>query len=278
MLSESFQNTPHTLLASEVVAPILDLSSSQASQTQQQQPHVEPSFVSVMVHKSNGDAKLGITLENSNDDDESLSIGRILDNGLLSTSPLQPGYKVFAINNIQCTNWSKKSAGEYLRCAEGNVSIVAQNPYAGSSSCYVQVMAYKSSPRASIGVSFKTHNHGGESLKIGNISPESIFATSVLNSGDDVISINHVPCQHMRPSEAVGIVKGATDAVTILAKPHFTTALVLSHTTSQQNNGINNSNSNNNNDRIRETENERACIVFATFVVAVIVIIVGSTA
>jgi hypothetical protein len=235
MLSESFQNAPHTLLASEVVEPMLDLSSSRASQIQLQLV-VEPSFVSVMVHKSNCDANLGISLKNLNDDDGSLSIGRILHNGLLSKSPLCPGYKVLAINNNQCIKWSRNSALEYLSCTKGNVTIVAQNPFTGSSSYYAQAMAYKSSPRASIGVSF-LQNHGGTTLKIGNIGPESIFAISVLNSGDDIIAINHVPCQHMSPSVAVDIVKRTTDAVTILVKTHFTTGLVLCQPTSEQNNG-----------------------------------------
>lgn len=193
-----------------------------AAQPREAGVELKPGFISVKITKASRDMRLGISFSNTTE--TRLSISSVLENSILYSSPLRPGCVVHSLNNIRCRNWSKREALDFVKQKVGDVLIMSQDPEGDPS--YASVMAYKESARASIGLSFKS---SGGPLRVGNVSPDGIFGDSILNTDDSVISINGIPCQHMRPGDAVDIIKQAAESVCILVKPYRLNGLVLSH-------------------------------------------------
>ena len=50
-----------------------------------------------------------------------------------------------------------------------------------------------------------------------------------MNTGDKVIAINKIPCEHMQPIEAVAIAQKISESVTILVRVSRRNGVVLSH-------------------------------------------------
>jgi hypothetical protein len=200
-----------------------------------------------------------------------LKVSQVRNGGLLASSPLAGGFKVLSIDNFCCEDWSSQKALEYLRRIKGEVIIVAQNPDGDPG--YVQAMAYKTSPRATVGISFRSSRGY---LKIGTISASGIFTNSVLNAGDDVVAINNTPSQHMTSTEAADIVRSATGSITILSKPHQFTGIVLSHLSSRPATDTANPSAFDavgDNSSVDQREKDKRCTYLVYLVVVVILII-----
>ncbi len=181
---------------------------------------VEPRFVYVQCEKPTIDTKLGISFDDS---DGTLTIASINGSGVLWASPLKAGFEVMAIDGRVCTSWTKAATMEYFKSRQTDITILARNPVGNA--CYVVAQAPKFSPRAKVGLSFRKQGSGP--LRIGLVNQDSIYAGSILNEEDDVISINGVSARILTTSEAVSIVELATDTVTILARTNSRNGIVL---------------------------------------------------
>lgn len=183
--------------------------------------HIEPAFISVMAHKATRETKLGISLVKL---DEVLYIARLTEGGLLATSsPLKEGMQLMSVDSHRAQGWTVSEALTYLRHAVGSIHILAHNRHGHAR--YVQAMVYKSKSDNAVGVSFK--GSAGRQLKVCTVRADGLFAHSALNVGDSVVSINNIPCRHNRPREAVGIVRGSMEQVTILAKKKSSSGVVV---------------------------------------------------
>lgn len=183
---------------------------------------LKPGFISVKVTKATKAMRLGISF--SNPTESRLQISSILDDSLLYSSPLRPGCVVHSLNNVRCRHWTKRDALQFVKNALGDVLFMAQDPHGDPA--YATALAYKTSARASIGLSFKST---GGPLRVGNVKADGIFGDSILNADDDVLSINGIPCQHMSPVNAVEIIRQSTEIVCLLVKPYRKNGMVLSH-------------------------------------------------
>jgi hypothetical protein len=182
----------------------------------------KPGLISVSVHKSTEDTRLGISFSNPTGCE--LIISSIADQSLMSKSPLAAGFVVHSINNIPCREFTKQQALDLIKSRTGEIRLMAQDRTGNAN--YAVGMAYKPTPRASLGLAFRS---GGGSLSLSNIRADGLFLNSVLNSGDKVIAINRIPCEHMQPSEAVALTQKNLEKITILVRLSGASGIVLSH-------------------------------------------------
>lgn len=182
---------------------------------------IQPRFIYVKCHKPTVDALLGI--EFSENSGSALKIDKINRSGILGSSPLKEGYDVLAIDGKVCTTWTKSEATDYLMRRHSDIVIVARN-FAGTSS-YVVAQAAKPTPRSKAGLTFRKYSNGP--LTIGQVNPTGIFAGSILNEKDDVLSINGIPARSLSTSDACAIIEDATDTVTVVARTNSNTGIVL---------------------------------------------------
>jgi predicted metalloprotease with PDZ domain len=87
-------------------------------------------------------------------------------------------------------------------------------------------MVFKPTPRAKLGLTF-SRDIG--SLSLASVQPNGLFANSIVNTGDKVLAINKIPCEHMQPTEAVAIAQKFSESVTILVRVSRRNGVVLSH-------------------------------------------------
>jgi C-terminal processing protease CtpA/Prc len=219
VLSNSSNRHPNVIPATATEVSFLNLEANAVPI--QEENEIKPGLISVMVYKPTKATTLGVVLSRADGD---LKIARLTE-GLLSTSTLRRGYHLLSINNVSSIDWSVEEVIRHLQEAVGEIHILASNPKDGDPN-YVQAIASKASPRAKVGLKFKRSD--GRCLKIGDVMENGLFANSVLNTGDDVITVNNIPTRDLRPTVVVDVVKRAMDTVSILAKTHGAFGVVLS--------------------------------------------------
>lgn len=183
---------------------------------------IKAGLISVMVNRISYETKLGIVFRQVAG---VLRIVRLKNGCLLASSPLKGGFHLLSINNNWARDWSSRETKKYLDSVVGVVHIVAYNPKGDPN--YLQAMVCKPFPREPVGIRLK-RAEGRPPLKISGVQEDGLFANSVLNVGDDVISINNIPSTHLLPIVAVDLLKRASTTITILAKTRGSCGVVLS--------------------------------------------------
>lgn len=183
---------------------------------------IRPGFMSVKLYKATSETKIGIAFVNN--EQGQLEVGTVVKQGMLAKSPITPGLIVQSMGGIRCNRWTKQQAILFVKEAVGELLLVVQDPDGDTS--YALAMAYKSTPRSRIGISFKP---SGDQLRIGSVRSDGMFWDSLLNGEDTVVSINGVPCQHLQPSEAVAITQRIPESVIVLVKLSCSNSIVICH-------------------------------------------------
>jgi hypothetical protein len=222
---------------------------------------IHPAYYSVMVVKPTLDMQLGIQFKEVNG---MAVISHIAPGSMVATStPLRIGLAILSINNTHCTTpqqdnepikdsavWgsiflfraaaseapvlreseTKKTvvteAYRLLREAQGELVLVAQDLSDTADPNYVHASATKLDPRAPLGIVFGSSNG---SLYITSVQPTGIFASSVLNPDDRVLSMNNVPCRHFTITDAVAFVRDESrETISIVACRSHSTCVVVS--------------------------------------------------
>jgi hypothetical protein len=177
-------------------------------------------FISVTVVKDSQEARLGIALREV---DGTLEIFSISDGGLLSDSPLEAGDRLLSINNFRCGIWDPHKAIQRLKDITGTLTIIAENKQGDPN--LVASMVSKRTLDTTVGIGFMKVNH---TLSVGSINPDGLFANSVLNIGDRILSINNAACSHLEPENAVLVVQNADSHVTFVALREYKRGVVVS--------------------------------------------------
>jgi hypothetical protein len=178
-------------------------------------------FLSATVLKTTGDAMLGIGLMEHQDG--TIYISRLLPEGPLGQSPFRVGDKLLSINTKGSDYLDRVTAAALLRALEGTITIVAQN--VGGDPKLVETMVEKAKPDSIVGIGLTWSIRG--SLEVTNVVASGLFAHSLVNSGDRVISINKIGCNRISPSSAVVIIRNSPRFVTFLTETHSDTGVVL---------------------------------------------------
>jgi len=182
-----------------------------------------PRFISVTVQKPTVDTVLGLSFANPTE--SQLILSKIQPQGLLARSPLRAGCLLHSINGISIQNYTRFGVTELVRTLAGTIQIVAEDPMGDVT--YAVAMAFKSTPRANLYLSF--HVAEGGALALSRIGLDSFLNNSVLNVHDKIIAINKIPCDHVQPEEAVEITQRNPESVTILVRVGRKNVIVLSH-------------------------------------------------
>ncbi len=229
---------------------------------------VRPGYISFKVYKPTVYTDLGLTFARTEDDQ--LQIDSISSEGMLMKSPIASGLIVLSIGHVRCLKWTIEQAREAVTSAVGELLFIFCDP-AGSTS-YAMAVAYKSTPRSMVGLSFKS---SGEDLRLGSIPTDGMFFDSVLNNEDAVVSINNVLCQRLPPRDAVAITQRIPEIVIVLVKMSRSNCIVLSHKSAQpENTSVENTNVENTS--VRKMSQKRRTLLMLVVMLVMIIIIVAS--
>jgi hypothetical protein len=191
---------------------------------------------------------------NKQDGDKSatIRIAAIHPNGILyQNSPLRVGDQLLSIsgqscfeldntttatttnnkNNTAAAAGRRRAPAPHIAAQElldqapaGIVSLVARNPT--GSVQYVETMVEKPFPTAPVGIAMTSSEYG--SILISNIVASGLFAHSLLNVGDRVISINHEYCpQGLAVQVAIDMIRDSPRFVCILTETQSRAGVVV---------------------------------------------------
>jgi hypothetical protein len=173
-----------------------------------------PKFLSVTVSKNSAlVSSLGVVLSNG------LRVESFENTGLLVNSPVRVGDKLFSINHRLCHNMSRRKVKRLVAKLSGSITFVFHNQKGDSS------LVESTVPNPG-GIELASTNENGE-LSVSSIDPSGIFASSLLNAGDNVLSVNGASCQQFGPSFVFDILNGNPTFATVLARISRRNALVL---------------------------------------------------
>jgi len=186
-----------------------------------------PRFISVTVHKPTIETRLGISFRNPTGD--ALIISNIGDQSLLSKTPLKAGCIVYSINGIPTLLYTGSQALDVIKGLSGTIRVCAEDRTGDVS--HAMAMVFKPTPRAPLGLTFRLR---GGRLSLHRITSDGLFANSVLNEGDQVISINKIRCDHIPAAEAIEITQRNPKSVTVLVRLSPNNVIVVSHRKAHQ--------------------------------------------
>ena len=200
---------------------------------------VRAAFVSASFVKESPFVFLGIKLARDSSHDNGVASGiieKIADKSPVKHSPLRVGNKLISINHHQCCKMSNNvQIVETLKNLEGRITVVAQNTSSDENavaSDVVESMMTKTNPNDVLGIalSLVTVNQRRR-MRISYIDGDSNenagIADSLLNVGDEVLTINGLSVRHLTCEEAKAIIANAPKTVTIKAITEQETGVVL---------------------------------------------------
>lgn len=143
-------------------------------------------------------------------------------------SPLREGDEILSINNQDCSRKDSESVGFLLQRALGYVTIVVQNH--GGASDLVESMAQKSH-KEPLGIVFK--DGPNNSVLVSQIR-QGPFSNSLLNQGDQLLTINGESCANMNATQVVQQLRSSPgDTMTLLTKTERETGVVVAEVSSR---------------------------------------------
>jgi C-terminal processing protease CtpA/Prc len=169
-------------------------------------------------HKTNIDTKTGISLVKSGDEG-TITIHQIEKVGLFAKSNLLVGQQVLSISGVACPANAKEALG-LIQDSVGNCTIVAVDTFKtqviGEPECddgRVTASVTKERMNSIVGISLGKKQ---DSILVQNIATSSLFASTNLNVGQHVISINGKACTGSL-KESMQVIKDCVGTLTIVA-------------------------------------------------------------
>jgi PDZ domain len=175
----------------------------------------------VVIHSINRD----IIATDDDDDDEENATGE----SLLKHCPFQPGDKILSINNKRTENMDSQEAARMLREATGFITIVCRNP--DGDPCLIETMITKANKNQRSGMGLKSS--GNRDLRVSSINENGLFAQSLLNVGDRILSINEFDVTELDARVACDVIRESPDRVTLVARTAHTTGVVVAEVSSR---------------------------------------------
>lgn len=214
-----------TVTAQHILEPEINVESSgtltNAVATPTSAPTSRAEFLSATVFKKTASASLGISLVAGNDG--AIYISKLQPDNPLANSPLRVGDKLLSVNNQSCADLNHHMAASLLRKVEGTVTVLVQN--VGGDANLVETMIEKPKQDATVGISVARGIRG--TLVVTKVAADGLFAHSLVNTGDKVISINNVSCNQLNPRGAVDVIGKAPRYVTFLTRTLSETGVVV---------------------------------------------------
>jgi hypothetical protein len=190
-----------------------------------------PALLSALVHKEDSPANkkyhgLGLLLNET--DNGTTRISHIDPKGPLAMTLFRAGDRIISINNISCEDKHEAFVCGLLSGIENDaaVLIVVENDSSDRAPNWVATTIPK--PRdEKMGIKMRLHRHGD--FRITHIDEDRVLASSLLNIGDTLESINGVPCNATSTSEDILLLlKQDVEYITFVTKTQQGTGCVLS--------------------------------------------------
>ena len=179
-----------------------------------------PELISATVIKNSPHEQIGISL--LRDDTVVYSISHEEDS-LLKDCPFQAGDKVLSINNKRTEHMDSAEAARMLREVTGFITIVVHN--ITGDPCLIETMITKANKNQRSGMGLKST--GDRDLRVSSINENGLFAQSLLNVGDRILSINNADVTEVDARVACDIIKNAPNHVTVVARSRHTHGVVV---------------------------------------------------
>jgi len=183
--------------------------------------YMRPEFLYVQVIRSNPHIKVGISLKRfggggDHDDDQTkkVRISKVDAKGLFARTPLRPGDVVVAVNGISCHDRSTEEVFRLVKASMGTLSILVRNETGHPN--LLSSTAQKPTGDARVGVTVKDDRGA---IVVARVAQDGLLAGSLLMPGHRCIEVNGQCCEPLGPSEAVKILAGSPDFVTIVSRP-----------------------------------------------------------
>ncbi|CAB9496415.1 unknown protein [Seminavis robusta] len=151
-------------------------------------------------------------------------IASIRDGGQASSSPLRVGDRLISINKKLCSSMGSASIRKLVQSLTGPIEIVVHNK--GGSPVFVESMVTKSHKQERCGLVLTRSGHDGK-LLVSSICEGHVFVNSLINQGDEIVSINRITCHHLSAVEAANIIKETPTHVTVIARTLRETGVVV---------------------------------------------------
>lgn len=137
--------------------------------------------------------------------------------------PFRPGDHVLSINSRRTENMEPGEAQRLLRESTGFVTIVVHNQ--GGHPCLIETLITKQYKNQRSGMGLKST--GDRDLRVSSINENGLFAHSLLNGGDRILSINDVDVTEVDARVACDIIKNSSLHVRVVARTRHTTGVVV---------------------------------------------------
>jgi len=166
-----------------------------------------PAIMSVTVLKAKRD-DVGISIEET---DDGLRISSIDPDSLFSDTPVDVGDFVLSVNQSSCEQKDAAYVARLLRRAKQTVTLVVHrledDPY------LISTTVSKPTPESRVGIGVQIYDGA---LRVSSIHPGGLFAGSILNVGDKVVSICGVCCACMDSTSAIELIRQEKSTITIV--------------------------------------------------------------
>ena len=163
-------------------------------------------------------------------DKASLVITDIDRQGLWASSPLSVGDRIISLNHVQVSDWHVQAFVEHWDQLTTNkndnnndniATIIAHNPQGDAQ--WIQAMVTKPDPSTRTGIGMRSSRPGR--VKISRVN--GLFAHSILNAGDQILSINGTFLDGYNSAEAADLIISSPRSVSIVAKSGSKAAFVI---------------------------------------------------
>lgn len=145
------------------------------------------------------------------------------DNPIVRNCPFRPGDTVLSINGRRTENMEPAEATQLLRESTGFVTIVVHN--SGGHPCLIETLITKQYKHQRSGMGLKST--GERDLRVSSVNENGLFAHSLLNVGDRILTINDVDVTEVDARVACDIIRNSEEYVRVVARTRHTTGVVV---------------------------------------------------
>eukprot|EP00934_Nitzschia_sp_Nitz4_P009011 Nitzschia sp. Nitz4//scaffold80_size88189//28181//29656//NITZ4_005084-RA/size88189-processed-gene-0.29-mRNA-1//-1//CDS//3329558621//9001//frame0 len=187
------------------------------------QDFVVARFISISIMVATSDCTEGLVLENRSG--KNLTIVEVPTTGPMANSPLRPGCEILSIGLDNATRMMPARALKLMRdMSKTSLNMIAMNRN-GDPTCAHSFVANKV-PGSPIGVVFGRKTMASP-IRILSVGQDGLFANSLLNEQDVVLSVNGIPCEYKTSIETAELVRQDPVFASVLVKHDRKSAVVL---------------------------------------------------
>lgn len=212
LASKQIVEVSEAFVVSDEAAPLLHLNPIKRRRA---------AFLSATVFKTSQDEKLGLKFSRMGG---KMKITSVKTDGLMAKAPFKAGDILVSVNNKNCKDLSLSKLQTLLKSITGTLTIVVENKFGDSK--LVESMVVKPSQDSKTGMGVAS-SRDSRYTHIASVHPQRLFAESLLNRKDYILSINGISCDYLNSATVADIVCRAAKCVTVVAERRLENGIVV---------------------------------------------------